>query len=75
MVMLDEPMAGVNPTLGMELLERVQELRASRGMTFLLIEHDLEVVMAVSDRDSRDEQRRRDRFWLTPAEMRREPAT
>ncbi len=49
MVMLDEPMAGVNPTLGLELLDRVQELRASRGMTFLLIEHDLEVVMAVSD--------------------------
>ncbi len=49
MVMLDEPMAGVNPTLGMELLDRVQELRASKGMTFLLIEHDLKVVMAVSD--------------------------
>jgi neutral amino acid transport system ATP-binding protein len=49
MVMLDEPMAGVNPTLGLQLLEHVQELRASRGMTFLLIEHDLEVVMAVSN--------------------------
>jgi neutral amino acid transport system ATP-binding protein len=49
MVMLDEPMAGVNPTLGLELLDRVQELRASNGTTFLLIEHDLEVVMAVSD--------------------------
>jgi neutral amino acid transport system ATP-binding protein len=49
MVLLDEPMAGVNPTLGLQLLERVQELRAARGTTFLLIEHDLEVVMAVSD--------------------------
>ena len=49
MVLLDEPMAGVNPTLGLELLERVQELRQERGTTFLLIEHDLEVVMAVSD--------------------------
>lgn len=49
MVMLDEPMAGVNPTLGLQLLERVQELRDSRGTTFLLIEHDLEVVMSVSD--------------------------
>jgi neutral amino acid transport system ATP-binding protein len=49
MVMLDEPMAGVNPTLGLQLLERVRELRRSEGMTFLLIEHDLEVVMAVSD--------------------------
>jgi len=49
MVMLDEPMAGVNPTLGRQLLERVQELRAAQGMTFMLIEHDLEVVMTVSD--------------------------
>src|SRR5207237_7932553 len=49
LVMLDEPMAGVNPALGLELLDRMRELRASRGLTFLLIEHDLEVVMAVSD--------------------------
>jgi neutral amino acid transport system ATP-binding protein len=49
MVMLDEPMAGVNPTLGLELLDLVQELRATQGTTFLLIEHDLEVVMAVCD--------------------------
>jgi ABC-type branched-subunit amino acid transport system ATPase component len=49
MVLLDEPMAGVNPTLGLELLDRVQDLRRKEGMTFLLIEHDLEVVMAVSD--------------------------
>jgi branched-chain amino acid transport system ATP-binding protein len=49
MVMLDEPMAGVNPTLGLQLLDRVRELRESEGLTFLLIEHDLEVVMAVSD--------------------------
>jgi branched-chain amino acid transport system ATP-binding protein len=50
MMMLDEPMAGVNPTLGRELLEHMHHLRASRGLTFLLIEHDLEVVMEVSDR-------------------------
>ncbi len=49
MVMLDEPMAGVNPSLGLELLEHMESLRASRGLTFLLIEHDLEVVMTVSD--------------------------
>ena len=49
MIMLDEPMAGVNPTLGLELLEHMQRLRAERGLTFLIIEHDLEVVMAVSD--------------------------
>jgi neutral amino acid transport system ATP-binding protein len=50
MVMLDEPMAGVNPSLGLELLEYVQRLREERGLTFLLIEHDMEVVMTFSER-------------------------
>jgi neutral amino acid transport system ATP-binding protein len=50
MVMLDEPMAGVNPSLGLQLLEHMQTLRRDLGMTFLLIEHDMEVVMAVSER-------------------------
>jgi branched-chain amino acid transport system ATP-binding protein len=49
LVMLDEPMAGVNPSLGLELLDHMQRLRAERGLTFLLIEHDLEVVMSVCD--------------------------
>ena len=48
MVMLDEPMAGVNPSLGLELLEHMRALRVS-GTTFLLVEHDLEAVMMVSD--------------------------
>jgi neutral amino acid transport system ATP-binding protein len=50
MVMLDEPMAGVNPALGLQLLEHMQQLREQRRLTFLLIEHDMEVVMAVSER-------------------------
>ena len=49
MVLLDEPMAGVNPTLGLELLDLVRKLRDSRGTTFLLIEHNLEVVMGVCE--------------------------
>jgi len=49
MIMLDEPMAGVNPTLSLELTEHVQSLRETRGITFLLIEHDLEMVMSVCD--------------------------
>jgi ABC-type branched-subunit amino acid transport system ATPase component len=49
LVLLDEPMAGVNPTLGVQLLDHVELLRAERGITFVLIEHDMEVVMAVSD--------------------------
>lgn len=50
MVLLDEPMAGVNPALGLKLLERVEQLRSERGITFLFVEHDMEVVMRVSDR-------------------------
>lgn len=50
LLMLDEPMAGINPTLGLRLMEHIQRLRAERGTTFLFIEHDLEVVMSQSDR-------------------------
>jgi branched-chain amino acid transport system ATP-binding protein len=50
LVLLDEPMAGVNPTLALQLLEHIRSLRAERGLTFLLIDHDLEIVMAESDR-------------------------
>jgi neutral amino acid transport system ATP-binding protein len=50
LVMLDEPIAGVSATLGLQLLEHMRQLRDERGLTFLLIEHDMEVVMTVSER-------------------------
>jgi len=50
MLLLDEPMAGINPTLGRRLLDHMQRLRAEEGVTFLFIEHDMEVVMNHSDR-------------------------
>jgi branched-chain amino acid transport system ATP-binding protein len=50
MLLLDEPMAGINPTLGRRLLEHMKSLREQQGMTFLFIEHDMEVVMGQSDR-------------------------
>ena len=50
MVMLDEPMAGVSPALGLQLLEHMRQLRDVRGLTFLLIEQDMEVVMTASER-------------------------
>jgi ABC-type branched-subunit amino acid transport system ATPase component len=49
MVLLDEPMAGVAPALALQLLEHILELRAERGTTFLIIEHDMEAIMAISD--------------------------
>jgi neutral amino acid transport system ATP-binding protein len=49
-LLLDEPMAGINPTLGRRLLEHMQRLRTDAGVTFLFVEHDMEVVMGHSDR-------------------------
>jgi neutral amino acid transport system ATP-binding protein len=49
MLLLDEPMAGINPTLGRRLLDHIQRLRSEEGMTFLFVEHDMEVVMNHSD--------------------------
>jgi neutral amino acid transport system ATP-binding protein len=50
LVLLDEPLAGVNPTLGRRLLEHIEDLRRSDGTTVLFVEHDMEVVMNHSDR-------------------------
>ncbi len=50
MILLDEPMAGVAPVLAEQLLEHIRRLRAERGVTFCVIEHDMDVVMSVSDR-------------------------
>jgi branched-chain amino acid transport system ATP-binding protein len=49
-LLLDEPMAGINPTLGRRLLDHMQRLRTDEGVTFLFVEHDMEVVMNHSDR-------------------------
>ncbi|MCW2961958.1 MAG: transporter related protein [Thermoleophilia bacterium] len=49
LLLLDEPLAGVNPTLGNELLDHIVDLRDSEGMTVLFIEHDMHAVMGISD--------------------------
>jgi len=48
MVMLDEPMAGVNPALTQSLLQHVTGLR-EEGMTVLFVEHDMDMVQEISD--------------------------
>jgi branched-chain amino acid transport system ATP-binding protein len=50
LLLLDEPTAGMNPQESDEFTEFVEELRAKRGLTVLLIEHDMRVVMGLSDR-------------------------
>jgi len=49
LVLLDEPLAGVNPVLGQQILAHIHELRTEQGITFLFIEHDMEVVMNNAD--------------------------
>jgi branched-chain amino acid transport system ATP-binding protein len=48
-VLLDEPGAGVNRTLMKRLVENIETLRRERGITFLLIEHDMDMVMSLCD--------------------------
>jgi ABC-type branched-subunit amino acid transport system ATPase component len=50
MILLDEPMAGVAPVLAEQLLDHIRRLRSERGVTVLVIEHDMDVVMSISDR-------------------------
>ncbi len=49
MVLLDEPGAGVNPTLMRKLIENIKTLRDEKGITFFLIEHDMDLVMNLCD--------------------------
>lgn len=48
LVMLDEPMAGVNPALKQSLLGHIKDLRED-GMTVLFVEHDMDMVRDISD--------------------------
>jgi ABC-type branched-subunit amino acid transport system ATPase component len=49
MILLDEPMAGVSPVLAEQLLEHLLDLRAKHHITLCVIEHDMDLVMSVSD--------------------------
>jgi len=49
LLMLDEPTAGMNPQETDEMVAFIRDLRDSRRITILLIEHDMRVVMDISD--------------------------
>ena len=49
-LLLDEPTAGMNPQESAALTDFMHQLRDERGMTILLIEHDMKVIMRVSER-------------------------
>jgi len=50
LLLLDEPAAGMNPQETQALMRLVREVRDRYGLTVLLIEHDMKVVMGVSER-------------------------
>jgi branched-chain amino acid transport system ATP-binding protein len=50
LLLLDEPTAGMNPAESARLTDFMRQLRDERGITILLIEHDMKVVMGVSER-------------------------
>jgi len=47
LVLLDEPGAGVNPTLLKQIVETIQRMVAEQGVTVFLIEHDMDLVMSI----------------------------
>ena len=50
LLLLDEPVAGMNPMESAELTELIGRLRSEWGFTIVIIEHDMNVVRDVSDR-------------------------
>ncbi len=49
-LLLDEPAAGVNPTLAAGVFDRILRLRDEMNITFIIIEHRMELVMKYADR-------------------------
>ena len=52
MLLLDEPTAGMNPQETDDMMHFIRQLRDERGLTIFLIEHDMKLVMGISDRVS-----------------------
>jgi len=49
-LLLDEPAGGLNPTETQTLMAVIRGLRDESGLTIVLVEHDMELVMGISDR-------------------------
>jgi len=52
LLMLDEPMAGMNPRESTDMMAFIRRVRDERSVTILLIEHSMRVIMNISDRIS-----------------------
>jgi len=73
LLLLDEPAGGLNPTETQELMQLIRSLRDVDRLTILLVEHNIELVMGVSDRVA-VLQHGRKLAEGTPAEVSRDPA-
>ena len=49
LLLLDEPTAGVAPNLAYKIFQRIEELRTRAGLTFLIVEHRLEILFDFVD--------------------------
>ncbi len=72
LLLLDEPTAGMNPKETQQLTELIGRLRRDLSLTVLLIEHDMRVVMGISDRVTVLDHGEKIAEG-TPAEVRRDP--
>ncbi|MEJ7748836.1 MAG: ABC transporter ATP-binding protein [Candidatus Limnocylindrales bacterium] len=72
LLLLDEPTAGMNPNETQGLTDLIGRLRRDLGLTILLIEHDMRVVMGISDRVTVLDHGEKIAEG-TPAEIRRDP--
>ena len=49
LLLLDEPVSGVNPTLAHEIFSRILKLRDELGLTFFIVEHRLDIALSYID--------------------------
>jgi ABC-type branched-subunit amino acid transport system ATPase component len=50
LLLLDEPAGGLNPTETRTLMDLIRRLRDELGLAIMVVEHDMDLVMAISDR-------------------------
>lgn len=50
LILLDEPMAGLPAGVTEDIVEYIERIREERGQTFLIVEHDMDTIMALCDR-------------------------
>jgi len=50
LILLDEPASGINPSRVNQILDYIRKLQAEQGKTFLVVEHDMRVIMNLCDR-------------------------